>query len=160
MVLLPLPPPSELEHLLDALLGRAVKAAPAPAETRPPAGNVAVALYETDEPLLAAAVLVDVPLAAALGCALSGIPPRAVQESAASGKLESSLAENVAEVMNVLTRFLVVRSGRRFTLRKFTCPPGAPAPETLAAASASDEVRAFRVDVQGYGAGQLAICTL
>lgn len=157
MVVLPLPPPSELEQLLDALLGRAVKAAPAQAQ---PAGGVAVALYETDEPLLAAAVVIDVPLAAALGCALSGIPPRAVQESAASGKLEPSLAENVAEVMNVLTRYLVSRSGRRFTLRKFTCPPAAPAADTLAAASASDEIRAFRIDVQGYGAGQLAICTL
>jgi hypothetical protein len=157
MVVLPLPPPSDLEHLLDALLGRAVKAAPAEQQ---PSGNVAVALYDTDEPRLEAAVLLDVPLAAALGCALSGIHPRAVQESAASGKIEESLADNVAEVMNVLTRFLVSRSGRRFTLRKVTCPPAAPAADKLAAASGSDEIRSYRIDVEGYGAGQLAICTL
>ncbi len=157
MVILPLPPPAELEALLEALLGRKVKSA---AAAGPPAGKVAVAYYETEPPETVAAVLLDVPLAAALGCALSSVPPAVVQESAAAGALEASLSETAGEVMNVVTRFLAARSGLRFVLRGFWCPPVDPPAEKVAAARGSDEIRAYRLEVAGYGAGQLAFCTL
>jgi hypothetical protein len=157
VVILPLPPPAELDALLEALLGRKVKSA---AAAGPPSGKVALAYYETDPAEIAAVVLLDVPLAAALGCALSSVPPAVVQESAKAGGLEDSLVENVGEVMNVATRFLASRSGLRFVLRGFWCPPAAVPDDRLAAARGSDEVRAWRVEVAGYGAGELAVCTL
>jgi hypothetical protein len=157
VVILPLPPPVELEALLEALLGRKVKSGAAAA---PPAGKVAVAYYETDPPELSAAVLCDVPLAAALGCALSSVPPAVAQESAVAGALDASLSENVGEVMNVATRFLASRSGLRFVLRGFWCPPTDVPGDKIAAARGSDEIRAFRLEVAGYGAGELAFCTL
>ena len=156
MVVLPIPPPSELERLLEALLGRAVKTSSA----EPPGGKVAVAVYASDPPQLGAAVLCDVPLAAVLGSALSAVPPAVAAEAAARGELDGTLADNVAEVMNVLSRHLVARSGIRFALRSFSCPPGDPPEETLAAARGSDEVRAYRLEVAGYGGGNLAFCTL
>ena len=157
MVILPMPPPVELERLLEALLGRGVKSSSADG---PPGGRVAVALYESDPPVLGAAVLCDVSLAAALGSALSAVPPAVAAEAAARGELDGTLADNVAEVMNVLARHLVARSGRRFALRTFSCPPGEAPKDTLAAARESDEVRAYRLDVVGYGGGNLAFCTL
>jgi hypothetical protein len=157
VVILPLPPPAELEALLEALLGRKVKSA---AAAGPPAGKVAVAYYETDPPEVSAVVLLDVSLAAALGCALSSVPPAVVQESTKVGALEESLAENVGEVMNVATRFLSSRSALRFVLRSFWCPPTEPPGDKVAAARGSDEVRAYRLEVTGYGAGVLAFCTL
>lgn len=157
MVILPLPPPSELESLLEALLGRKVKSAPA---AGPPGGKVAVALFVTDPPDITAAALCDVPLSAALGCALSSVPPAVVGESAEAGGLDPSLAENLGEVMNVLTRFLAARSGQRIVLKGFWCPPAEPPADTVSAARGSDEIRAYRLDVAGYGAGQLAFCTL
>lgn len=157
MVILPLPPASELESLLEALLGRKVKSAAAPG---PPGGKVVVGLYETEPPDLSAVVLCDVRLAASLGAALSGVPPAAVNEAAAKGALDESLAENVGEVLNVMTRFLTSRSAQRFKLRGFWCPPADAPAEKVGAARGSDEVRAFRLDVAGYGAGELAVCTL
>ncbi len=157
MVILPLPPPSDLEALLEALLGRKVKTATAPG---PPAGKVAVAYYETEPPDIAAVVLCDVPLAAAMGCALTSVPPRVVQESAEAGALDESLAENTGEVMNVMTRHLASRSGHRFILRRFWCPPADVPSDTVDRARGSDEIRAYHLDVAGYGAGELAFCTL
>ena len=157
MVILPLPPPAEMERLLGALLGTEVRASPADA---PPHGRVSLAHYASDAPVLEVVVLCDAPLAAALGAALSVMPPEAARRAAQDEALDAALGENVREVMQVVTRHLAARSGRRFVMRSCTWPPSDPAAPALAAALGSDEVRAFRLDVAGYGAGRIAFCTL
>jgi len=157
MVILPLPPVAEMERLLGELLGTAVRATPADAA---PTGRVALAHYASDAPVLEAVVMCDAPLAAALGAALSVMPPEAVRRAAEAEALDDALGENVREVMQVVTRHLAARSGLRFVMRACTWPPLEPAARLLAAALGSDEVRAFLVDVAGYGAGRLAFCTL
>jgi hypothetical protein len=154
MRIVPLPPTPELEKLLAALLGREVKVRPADGEQ--PAGVVGVALYRTDEPVIEVAAVCEVGLAVAMAAALSAIPPGVVRDVLSSGKIDASLLENLAEVMNVVARFISA-SGRRFGLASSTYPPPA---DLLARARAVDETREVAVEVAGYGAGRLAFNTL
>ncbi|HYG66022.1 MAG TPA: hypothetical protein VD838_00135, partial [Anaeromyxobacteraceae bacterium] len=62
MVVVPLPPVVELERLLSGLLMRPVKVAAGAA----PGTVDAVAHYRTDAPVLEVAVVLDLPLAAAV----------------------------------------------------------------------------------------------
>jgi hypothetical protein len=156
MLVVPLPPPADLEKLLAGLLMRSVKVAKATPE--PASGPLAIALFRTDEPVLEVAVVCDVQLAASMAAALSVVPPAKVKECVAAGGLDESLRENFAEVMNVLTRF-VSGAGRRFALERVTCAPEA-APELVAAANGSDERRDLTAEVAGYAGGHIAFCTL
>ena len=158
MQIVPLPPPTELEKLLGALLGRPVKAAKAPAGERV-AGPQAVALFVSGEPVLEMLVRSDLPLADSLAASLSVVPVTVVREAIASGRMEQGLQENLAEVLNVLARFLS-GSGRPFRLGPIAFPPEPFAADKLTLAEASDEVRVFTVEIPGYAAGVLEFVTL
>jgi len=156
MRIVPLPPNGELEKLLGSLVQRPVKVSSAEGL---PTGPVAVGLYRTAEPVQELAVLFDLPVAGSLAASLTMVPPTAVKEAVASGTLVESLQENLAEVENVLCRF-VSMSGRRFGLVKSWCPPGEPDEVVLKAALASDETRVVSVEVPGYLTGRVAFNTL
>jgi len=158
MLVVPLPPPAELEKLLSGLLMRAVKVAKVPGES--PGSPCAVALYRTDEPVLELAVLCDVPLAASLAAALTVVPAGAVKDCVAAGGLDDSLRENFAEVMNVVARFVSTGAGRRFALQRVSCPPELPAGDLLEKAAGSDEKRELSAEVSGYATGRIAFCTI
>lgn len=155
MLIVPLPPTSELESLLGGLLMRAVKVAAGGAPMPPQA----FAHFRTDDPVLEVAVICDLPLAASLSAALSVVPVGAVKDCIAAGAVSESLRENFGEVMNVVRRF-VCGSGRRFELVGSWCPPEPPPAALVAAAAASDERRELAVDVSGYVPGRIAFCTL
>ncbi|HYD40134.1 MAG TPA: hypothetical protein VEB43_04850 [Anaeromyxobacter sp.] len=156
MRVVPLPPNAELEKMLQGLVQREVRLKPA--ET-PPHTPVAVGLYRTDQPVQELAVLFELPLAGSLAASLTLVPPGAVKEDVEKGMLEESLRENLAEVMNVLSRF-VSMSGRRFGLVKHWCPPEVPDPAVVKAALESDETRVVTVEVPGYLGGVMAFDTL
>lgn len=156
MRIVPLPSNAELEKLLGSLVQRPVKVKEAESL---PDGPMAVGLYRTDQPVQELAVLFDLALAGSLAASLTMVPPSAVKEAMASGKLEESLRDNLAEVENVLCRF-VSGSGRRFGLVKCWCPPSAPDETFLKAAMEADETRMVSVEVPGYFAGRLAFNTL
>jgi hypothetical protein len=156
MRVVPLPPNAELEKMLQGLVQREVKVRPAEGTPGAPA---ALALYRTEDPVQELAVLFELPLAGSLAASLTVVPVGAVREDVAAGGLEESLRDNLAEVMNVLARF-VSMSGRRFGLVGHWCPPEAPDATVLQAALASDEVRLVSVEVPGYLNGLLAFNTL
>jgi hypothetical protein len=156
MRIVPLPSNAELEKLLGSLVQRPVKVKEADAL---PDGPMSVGLYRTDQPVQELAVLIDLALAGSLAASLTMVPPAAVKEALASGRLEDSLRENLAEVENVLCRF-VSASGRRFGLVKCWSPPSKPDEVILKAAMAADETRMLTVEVPGYFAGRLAFNTL
>jgi hypothetical protein len=156
MRIVPLPPNVELERLLAGLVQREVKVRPAEGMPSAPA---AVALYRTDAPVIEVAALLDLGLAGSLAAALTLVPVGAVKEGVSAGALEESLRDNLAEVMNVLSRF-VSMSGRRFGLVRTWCPAEAPDPAVMQSALASDESRAATVEVPGYLSGLLTFNTL
>jgi hypothetical protein len=156
MRIVPLPPNPELERLLAGLTQREVKVR---AVEGGPSAPAAVALYRTDAPVIEVAALFELPLAGSLAAALTLVPVGAVREGVAAGALEESLQQNLAEVMNVLSRF-VSMSGRRFGLAGTWCPPAAPEPAVMEAALAADETRTVAVEIPGYLGGILAFNTL
>jgi len=156
MRIVPLPPNADLEHLLSGLTQREVKVKAAEGAPRAPS---AVALYRTDAPVIEVAALFDLELAGSLAAALTLVPAGAVREGVAAGALEESLQQNLAEVMNVLSRF-VSMSGRRFALVGTWCPPGMADPAVMQAALAADETRTVAVEVPGYPGGMLTFNTL
>ncbi|HET6412263.1 MAG TPA: hypothetical protein VFG53_09400 [Anaeromyxobacter sp.] len=156
MRVVPLPPNAELERLLRGLLQREVKVTPADGTLASP---FAVALYRTDAPVQELAALFELPLAGSLAASLTLVPVAAVREDVSRGLLEESLRENLAEVMNVLARF-VSMSGRRFGLVGHWCPPEAPDPALAEAAAGADEARVVAVHVPGYLDGRVAFDTL
>lgn len=156
MVVVPLPPVIELERLLSALLDRTVRVAKG---GDAPARPAAVARWATAEPVLELVALVDLPLAAAAAAALSLVAADKVPAAVESGGLDPSLRENLAEVMNVVTRY-VSGAGCAFRLRECTSLPDALPEALVAAGQGSDEKRAMAVEVAGYGGGCLAFCTL
>ncbi len=156
MRIVPLPPNVELERLLAGLVQREVKVKPGEGMPSAPA---AVALYRTDAPVIEVAALVDLGLAGSLAAALTLVPVGAVKEGVSAGALEDSLRDNLAEVMNVLSRF-VSMSGRRFGLVHSWCPAEVPDPAVMQQALASDESRAATVEVPGYLSGLLTFNTL
>jgi hypothetical protein len=156
MRIVPLPPDVELEKLLRGLVQREAVVTPAHAA---PAAPVAVGLYRTDAPVQEVAALFELPLAGSLAAALTMVPAGAVREGLHHGMLDSSLRDNLAEVMNVLARF-VSMSGRRFALVRHWCPPEVPDPTVIQAALAADERRVVSVAIPGYLGGLLAFDTL
>ncbi len=156
MRIVPLPPNAELENMLRGLVQREVRVKPA--EVRP-AAPVALGLYRTDQPTQEVAALFELPLAGSLAASLTLVPAGAVKENVERGMLEESLRDNLAEVMNVLARF-VSMSGRRFGLVSHWCPPEVPDPAVLQAAQAADETRLVSVEVPGYPGGLLAFDSL
>jgi hypothetical protein len=100
----------------------------------------------------------DLALAAFTGAALSLIPAESAQERIATGVLDEMLQENFAEVLNVLARIYVVPESARMTLLETIFPPRA-VPATLeGAAPGAAVLRAdYRIDIDGYGTGHLAL---
>jgi hypothetical protein len=156
MQIVPLPPPDQLEKLLGGLLMRAVKVARAEGE---PDGPLAAAVFGATAPDQRVLLVCDLPLAAGLAAGLSVVPMTVVKECVAAGRLDEGLADNFAEVMNVVSRF-VSGAGQAFRLGTVSLPPS-PVDEALrAAADETDEKRSFTVEVPGYGGGRLAFWTL
>ena len=100
----------------------------------------------------------DLAFAAYTGAALSLIPAEAAQDRVKAGALDEMLAENFAEVLNVLTRIFVVPETERVALLEAVLPPRT-VPATLESGGAPATVlRAdYEVDIRGYGVGHLAL---
>ena len=103
----------------------------------------------------------DLAFAAFTGAALSLIPAESARERMAAGALDEMLEENFAEVLNVLARIFVVAESTRMTLLEPVFPPRAlpvaPTPGPTPAAILRGD---YRIDIDGYGVGHLALWSL
>jgi len=107
---------------------------------------------------LVVACMADVAFAAASSAAFALIPARVAAESAASQKLDESLAEIFGEVLNVMSRLFTHHENTRVTLQA-TVMPGQPLPAVLGSLS-SERCLDLLVDIDGYGKGRLILCLL
>jgi hypothetical protein len=124
-----------------------------------PAEPVATALFGSTAPEQQVLLVCDLTLAAGLAAGLSVMPPTVVREAVGAGRLDEGLADNFAEVMNVVSRY-VTGAGQPYRLGKLSLPPE-PIDEGLRrAADETDEKRSFMVEVPGYGGGRLAFWSL
>lgn len=152
----PVPHPKQIRDLFLGVTGKEVEVGPVDPVV-PGRDPAVVAVYVTDRLGTGAAVACDLPLAAYAGAALGLVPLPRAEEAIAAGTLPEDLAENFAEVVNILASV-------------FHADPEAPHLTLHAVHGVGDrlptDVASFlgyvvrrldlRVDVQGYGAGRLS----
>lgn len=155
-----LPAPADVRGVLEGLLGRTVVTAPGTAVTGDdPAGTVAV--YRRGRTPVGVLAL-DLTASALLGAALGLVPRGGAEAAVEDGVLPPALAENVAELCNVLAPLVAVlvdADGRRSHGRLAEVHgSGEECPADVADALRRPGGRLDLVlDVAGYGRGGLSL---
>ncbi|MEL0027410.1 MAG: hypothetical protein VW625_01895 [Perlucidibaca sp.] len=151
-----LPSLDTVAQTLRAFVRREVTVTPA---ARTGAGLLPLGgLYHDGQQRPVAACLSDVGFAAASSAAFALIPARVAAESATAKRLDESLAEIFAEVLNVLSRLFTSHDDARVTLAAKFLPPQA-LPAELASLG-PDQCLDLDVEIDGYGTGRLVLCAL
>ncbi|MCZ7527728.1 MAG: hypothetical protein M5U14_15910 [Acidimicrobiia bacterium] len=154
----PMPIQEAVRDLLMDLVGRGV----AVSKGEPPEledDTVAVvADYVTDDDAVGVVCLVDLPLAAAVGGALTMVPAAVVNESVRKNRFEEEmLLENYGEVANIMTRLFNSADTPHLRWRStYVLPTELPA-DVKALSEKPSARRCFDVTVEGYGDGKLVL---
>lgn len=151
-----LPEAGHVAKTLSGLIGRTASCKPgkpvAPAAKLP----VVVATYVEAAGKLAAAVLLDLPLACSSGAALVMLPQVVADESAKSGKIADNIAENLHEVLNVWSGLFNSPNTPRVKLGTVATTDKL-APEIAALAKAPAGRLDLEVAIPGYTVGRLTL---
>lgn len=153
----PVPAPPRIRDLLAALLGRPVEVAvdvplvPAPDEPH------VLTVYLDDRHRLAAVGVLDLALAAYAGAALGLVPAPVARELVDAGQLRGDLAENVAEVANVLGALFNLPGAPHLRLHQVFVPGELPPADVSVLARTVGRRVDLAVTLAGYGAGRLAL---
>lgn len=152
-----LPDRKQVRDLFEGLLGRDVTISDgSPVEPGAALGPL-VGVYVDDQTTLSAVVLMEFRLAAYVGAALGLVPKGGAEAAVEDRELPPMLAENAAEVLNVLAAPIGDASGVHQRLYQ-TVVPGEAIPGDAAAWAVRLGNRTdLLLDVKSYGAGTLSI---
>ncbi|MEZ4282478.1 MAG: hypothetical protein R3F21_22970 [Myxococcota bacterium] len=148
----------ELSDHLEPLVGRTttVTASAAPNKFKETA---LTARYLTRDDKLAALCHVDFELAAFLGAALAMVPVGAAQDCVKEGKLNANLTDAFREVANILAGVLCVNGAPHVRWTEVTPNLAGLAADAKAVVAKPCDRFDVRVEIDGYGGGQLTILT-
>lgn len=147
-----LPTPESVAHLIEGLLGKAVKMKKIPGWKDAPA---AVAEYRLDTGALSAACICDLPAGSNLGAALTLLPAPRAADCIKKKEIDVDILDNVREILNVAAS-LFNRSGGAHIALKAVHRPAEPLPEDVASLVATPTSRLdLELAVPGYGPGKL-----
>jgi hypothetical protein len=116
-----------------------------------------VAVYVDDHLAMYAVALLDLPLAAACGAALGLLPPRVVETCLVANALADAIADNVAEIMNVMTAILTGSDAEHLRLHRVYRPEELLPSDVATLASTLGRRIDVGLTVAGYGGGQLSM---
>ncbi|MFT5044661.1 MAG: hypothetical protein ACI8UP_001630 [Porticoccaceae bacterium] len=138
------PEEKALVEMLDMMLGASTKATVS--SSYDAASTNYTAIYANNDGDTVATCRLALPTAAALGCALSMIPPGAAESMVEDKELTQTATENLYEVMNMFSSLLMNDKSSHL---KLNC--------VSAANDASIEGTAFEftIDMGKYGSGQI-----
>ncbi len=112
-----------------------------------------------DDDHLSVVCAVDLPLGAYMSCALSGTPKNVAEEFIKAKTLETSNAETVREVVNVISSLFNVAGAPHVRLKTFAAR-GSKEYTDIAAQAVKGRARVDQaVAVDRYGAGSMAFVT-
>lgn len=155
------PKPAQVAALLKNLLRRAVVAFPAPATPLLNRDGQIFAEYErVDDASVVACAVSDIPWAVRTGSAFTLIPQGAAAEAIAAREIADAIAENLREVLSVMSRLFECPRHRRVQLSSVHLPGEVLNPELakrLAKPSARVDVC---IEIAGYGKGNLTLVSL
>ncbi len=154
----PMPIQEAVRDLLMDLLGRGIAVTKGEPMDLEPDVVAAVAHFVTDTGVVGVVCMADLPLAAALGAALTMMPSPVVQDSVRKNRFdEEMLLENFTEVVNIMTRLFNSADTPHLKLGEVRTLPG-ELPENVEKLVAQPSARRnFDVTIEGYGDGRLAL---
>ena len=154
---LQLPTSKAVRDLLADLLGRSVEVAVGDAWAPLPLDPGAVAEYVDDRLTLRAVALLDLPMAVYAGAAIGLLPPDGAQDMVDERMPSARVEENLYEVLNVLSAVLNGDHTAHVRIAALH-PAGVDLPADVAQVVRRRTGRLdLAVDVEGYGAGRLAL---
>lgn len=152
-----LPAALTVRNLFEDLLGRDCSVAPGDPLAAADLPTATVAIYTDNQQQLYGVIGMELSLAANVGAALGLVPPGAAEDSIEEKTLFPNLAENVAEMCNVLTSLLNREGAPHVKLYQVIFPgtslPNDARAHLLALGRRLDLV----VEVSRYGKGRLSI---
>lgn len=149
---------AEIAEVLEGMLRKEVVVSTADGPPRREVARVA-ARYVDGAGRDTAMCVAEVPLAAAVGAALSMMPPASAKEWGQSGVLPEVIAQNFYEVANVLAK-VIGGNDERCVLAELTVHADfeqLPHDELI---QSSSHPLHLAIDVEGYGSGRLTLATL
>jgi hypothetical protein len=149
-----LPNPKDVRDLFEGLFGKEVTVAPGdPVSLN---DKAAVAVYVDPAMATTALVLVDLRLGAWLAGALALLPKGGLEDAIDEGELYPMHLEALYEVVNIAASMFNGEGINHSKLYKLYAP-GEPLPGDIAGLAAAFNRIDLKVDVAGYGSGQLSI---
>jgi hypothetical protein len=142
----------ELANLLTDLLGRQTKVKDLPAQTRQLSGPVTV--FVNPDKVPAAVAVSDFEFAAFAGAVLTLLPAGVANEAVKKKAIDGTLAENLGEVLNVVSSKLTKSPNRVIMRLPFTI--STTVPEDAKAIKLKPQKRVdYDVEIAGYGEGKI-----
>lgn len=159
----PVPIQEAVGEFVAALVDRpaaATKVQPTPIDRDPDEREQrwVVALYEDQQGRLAALALADLAFAAATGAALGMIPAAAASDAVKAGELSETLAENYAEVANIMASVLNSPSSPHLrSAGTWSLDDPDLSDEVWEVLASARKRREFAVTIDGYDDGRVSI---
>lgn len=152
-----LPAVKDVVELFDHLLSRPVTASRGHRVEVTLEHPGVVAVYVDDRLAMYAVVLFDLALAAHAGAALALYPPEVAHAAVEIQILSDALAENVSEIMNVMTPLLSATDAPHLRLHKVYQADDRLPPDIAALASTLGRRLDLGLAISGYDSGELSI---
>jgi len=153
----PAPIQEDVRDLLGDLLGRGIAVDKTSKLQMEEDACGLLAVYATDEGEIAALTVIDGPLSARAGAALSMVPATVAEESVKKNELTDTLVDNVREIVNIFARFLNSSKSPHVRLVNTLVLPDTMPDPVRALYLAPEFRRDFAVQIEGYGSGRFSI---
>jgi hypothetical protein len=151
------PAPLAVRNLLSDLLGRGVTVAPADPVVVANLPDTVLAVYVDNGLRLSAVVGLELSLAAFAGAALGLIPAGGAEDCVKEKALSPVLAENVAELCNVLSGLLNRSGSSHHRLHRLYLPGDELPADASAHLLAFGQRLDLNVDIARYGQGRFSL---
>jgi hypothetical protein len=153
----PAPIQEDVRDLLGDLLGRGIAVDKTSKLVMEEDACGLLAVYATDDGDIAALTVIDGPLSARAGAALSMVPATVAEEAVKKNELNETLVDNVREIVNIFARFLNSSKSPHVRLVNTVLLPDTLPDPVRALYLAPEFRRDFAVQIEGYGAGRFSI---
>ena len=148
---------SDVQSFLGTLMGREIHAT-AGAPMQMDVGDVfMVGVYAFEKKSVVGALVIDLPLAASLGAALTMITPASVRSTVLTGKIGESMWDNLFEVFNISCQFFGGDRKGEVELHKVYRHPETLPLKVLQYLKNAKFRMNIDAEVEGYGPGQMGL---
>lgn len=151
----PLPSRHAVRTLLEDLVGRDVQIRDG--QPVPPKASNIVGVYVTDKLAVSALAVLNIEAGARLGGALALLPRGGVEDAIAARELPPALRQSCHEVVHRLSAVFNVPGAPHVRLYDMFGPHGSVPPDVAALSAAVGNRMDVRIEVSGFGSGQLSL---